>query len=314
MVAIFLPEVVLSSPNSHSCALLCVQDQRKVLRRFEAFLEGRRSKPGAADAAPTAESENGARSCSAQPADEPLDRARSLGDAACLLEARKRKSHLISPTPVPSPARAQLLAEEASDVPASSSPQRTHSMTSLECSFRSASAMSGAEWACLCTPATAPGQNVPASACITCGGSHACGICIEQASRCCTPAGSEESAHSAVAAALIDQPALQWPEQGQCQDVHLMSDSAAPEKQPDEEQPIMRRVQAAMQQAVQQLMLAGQLPSMPCPAIAVKAPTHKQQKLSAGNIVATSPAAHALAAAARRAKGAALFLDHADLM
>jgi hypothetical protein len=134
-------------------------------------------------------------------------------------------------------------------------------------------------------------------------------MCIEQASGCCTPAGSEDSADSAVAAALIDDSALQWPNHGQCKDVHHNPDSAAPQKQPDEEQPIMRRVRAAVREAVQQLMLAGQVPSVPCPAITVKAPTHKQQKLSAGNIVATSPAAHALAAAARRAEGAVLFLD-----
>lgn len=268
-----------------------------MLRRFDAFLEGRRCEPrglpvqqgrGAA----------GAHLTHAQPEAVALQQEGSLSEQQWLAEDRKRKSHLISPSPIASPTGHHSLADEASETLAS---PELAAMMSAEFSSPALSSTQGA--AC---PAGMECNGVSLSRealvppCSTCDSRHARGRCPGQASGCSTPVGSEESAHSAVATRVIDQ---DWPGHvvGQSKQALDVPNSAL--RQPTRSQSLAGMVESAVQQAVQRLMLRGQLPVMPCPALLVKVPSWKQQKVSCGNIVLTSPAPHALAAAARREQG-----------
>ncbi len=274
-----------------------------MLRRFEAFLEGRRGKPRGSPMKQQGTCEAVGQLNYAEPEAAALDQADSLSEQQWLADDRKRKSHLISPSPLASPAERQSLAEEASETLAS--PELT-AILSAEFSSRAQSPLRGAARPAGATSAATKSIGVPVSRqaaalpCSVCEGRHARGRCPEQASGCCTPVGSEESAHSAVATMLLDQ---EWPEQAvgpSDQNVDRMERLV---EQSDHSQASAKLVESALQEAVQQLILAGQLPSMRCPALLVRAPTQKRQKMSSGNIVLTSPAAHALAAAARRQQG-----------
>ena len=233
-----------------------------------------------------------------------LDQADSLSEQQWLADDRKRKSHLISPSPLASPAERHSLAEEASETLAS--PELT-AILSAEFSSRAQSPLQGAAaHPAGATSAASKSIGVPVSReaaalpCSVCEGRHARGRCPEQASGCCTPVGSEESAHSAVATRLLDQ---EWPEQtaGPSDRGLKIFDRSIEQSEYSQASAIL--VESALRAAVQQLVLAGQLPSVQCPALLVKALTQKRQKLSSGDVVLTSPAAHALAAAARRKQG-----------
>ena len=271
-----------------------------MLRRFEAFLEGKRCKPGGSTLKQVT-CEAGSRPSHAEPEAVASHWADGLSEQQWLADDRKRKSHLISPSPLASPAERHSLAEEASETLVS---PELAAMLSAEFSSGAQSPMRGAAHSAGATSAGKKSIGVPVSGetvalpCSACEGTHARGRCLEQASGCCTPEGSEESAHSAVATRLIDQ---EWPEHtvGPSDQAHEAADRLS--QQPDHSQGLAVMVESALQRAVQQLVLAGQLPSMQCPALLVKAP--RQQKVPRGNMVLTSPAAHALAAAARRQQG-----------
>ena len=273
-----------------------------MLRRFEAFLEGRRCKPrGASPKQGTFPA--GTHPSYAEPEAAASHWADGLSEQQWLADDRKRKSHLISPSPLASPAERHSLAEEASETLVS---PELAAMLSAEFSSGAQSPMPGANQSAGSTSAGTESIGVPVSGeavalpCSACEGTHARGRCLEQASGCCTPEGSEESAHSAVATRLIDQ---DWPEHTAGPSDQALEAADKLSQQPDCNQSSEGSVGSAIQQAVQQLILTGQLPSMECPALLVKAPTRKQQKLSSSKTVLTSPAAHALAAAARRQQG-----------
>lgn len=238
-----------------------------------------------------------------QPEAAALQHADSISEEQWLADDRKRKSHLISPSPLASPADRHSLAEEASETLAN---PELAAMISAEFSSRgqsptreaaSAAGARSADTMRLGVPISREAAAVP---CSSCEGRHARGRSPEQASGCCTPVGSEESAHSAVATRLIDQ---EWPEQT-CTPSDLALDPIDRLlEQPAHSQTSTDLVLSALREAVQQLIVTGQLPSMHCPALVVRAPTQMRQKMSSDNIVLTSPAAHALAAAARRHQG-----------
>lgn len=280
-----------------------------MLRRFEAFLEGRRGKPrGFPVKQGTCEA--GGHLSHAESEAASFHGADSLNEQQWLADDRKRKSHLISPSPLASPAERHSLAEEASETLAS--PEIT-AILSAEFSSRAQSPMRGAAHPAGATSAATKSIGVPVSKeaamlpCSVCEGRHARGRCLEQASGCCTPVGSEESAHSAVATRLLDQ---ECPEQTVGPSDQALDAFDRSAEHSDHSQASPRLVESALQEAVQQLILSDQLPSMQCPALLVKSPTKKQQKLSSGNIVLTSPAPHALAAAARRKQGVYQYIHH----
>ena len=282
-----------------------------MLRRFEAFLEGRRGKPRGPPVQQGTH-EAGSHVSYGQPEAAALHHADSISEEQWLADDRKRKSHLISPSPLASPADRHSLAEEASETLAS---PELAALISAEFSSRGRSPMREAACAAGAKSAGTTRMGVPISReagavpCSACEERHARGRCLEQASGCCTPVGSEESAHSAVATRVIDQ---EWPVQT-CgpSDLALGTIDSLPE-QPAHSQTSAELVEIALQGAVQQLIVTGQLPSMPCPALLVRAPTQKRQKLSSEHIVLTSPAAHALAAAARRHQGGYIDYLHLD--
>lgn len=280
-----------------------------MLRRFEAFLEGRRSRPVAAQHQVQGAGECRGQLSGAQP------EAAALGAAAgraseqqWLLDDRKRKSHLISPSPLASPAEPQSLAEEAADS-ADESPACCAGMARPDSgSPMGAAAEEEAEWASAGSPMTLEGCRASLNRqglvmpCGACEAGHECSACPQHTSGSCTPSGSDESASSAVAAAAaVDPPALLWPEHSLG---YSPPERIAARQGAEQGQAMTGPVEAAMQRAVHELIMAGRLPSMQVPTLAVKPPTRKQQSMGAGDVVLTSSAAHAIAAAARRAGGA----------
>ncbi len=285
-----------------------MQDQRKVLRRFEAYLDGKRCKPQG-----QREQQQGdgaeAQPSSAQPEEVPLNRQQSGSKQQWLADVRKRKSHLISPSPIASPTKPQSLAEEASETLAS---PELAAMISAELNCSAQSPMGEAD--CLSdvmSEGTEPSIDIISRgavpvACSASGVDHVGGQCPEQGSGCCTPVGSDESANSALAIGFLGQPSLQWPEQLVAPSDQRLDKLGALQQQSDDSQTLTAMAESAIQQAIQQLILAGQFPSMQCPVLPVKVPSRKQQKVSHGKIVLTSPAAHVLAAAARHEQGVVL--------
>ena len=264
-----------------------------MMRRFQAFLDGRRNKPGPDNSGPSEEGPTQLSSAEAQAG--PLSDIAQQREQQRLMDDRKRKLHLISPSPVASPAdHQQSLAEEASDASASAEPSLSM-------------AMSEADWVSvgadmdLGDGQVASHMQRVSAPCSACDVSHARGACLELGSGCCTPGDSEQSASSTVAASPLPQPALRWPEQ--LPGEHRASSGTALPQAPDAAQSLAASVQAAMQQAVHQLIAAGRLPCMHYAALTVKAPARKQLRKDSPRIVLTSPAAHALAAAARRMPG-----------
>ena len=270
-----------------------MQDQRKVMRRFQAFLDGRRNKPGPSNTGPSEEGPTQLSSAEAQAG--PLSDIAQQSEQQRLMEDRKRKLHLISPSPVASPAdHQQSLAEEASDASASAEPSLSMAMSEADwVSVGADMDLGDGQAASHMQRASAP--------CSACDVSHARGACLELGSGCCTPGDSEQSASSTVAASPLPQPVLQWPEQ--LPGEHRASSGPAPPQLPDAAQSLTASVQAIMQQAVHQLIAAGRLPCMHYAVLPVKAPARKQLQKDSPCIVLTSPAAHALAAAARRMPG-----------
>ena len=265
-----------------------------MMRRFQAFLDGRRNKPGPASTGPSEEGLIQLSSAEAQAG--PLSDIAQQSEQQRLMDDRKRKLHLISPSPVASPAdHQQSLAEEASDASASAEPSLSMAMSEADwVSVGADMDLGDGQAASHMQQASAP--------CSACDVSHARGACLELGSGCCTPGDSEQSASSTVAASPLPQPALQWPEQLPGE-LHRASSKTAAPQVPDAAQSLAASVQAIMQQAVHQLIAAGRLPCMHHAALTVKAPTRKQLWKDSPCIVLTSPAAHALAAAARRMPG-----------